>query len=188
LLYVKIIGSVFAWGWNRYGQVAQSEAKQIVSAPSPVTFPAGNTIRIQSVAAGGMHSLALDSNNRVWSWGHNGYGQLGVDSEDELRSSPALVLLADVAAQKATAVAAGWAHTALLTANGDIHTCGWGLYQQLGHGSTQDERKPRVIAALRGLDASCGGPIVQVACGSWHTAGLALTVSFVRVDGSMRLI
>ncbi|KAF1317060.1 E3 ubiquitin-protein ligase herc4, partial [Globisporangium splendens] len=168
LLDANASGSMFAWGWNRYGQVAQSEAKQVVSIPSQVTFSDDDAIRIQSVAAGGMHSLALDSHGRVWSWGHNGYGQLGIDSEDELLSSPAIVSLPNV--QKMAAIAAGLAHTAVLTANGDIHTCGWGLYQQLGHGSTQDERKPRVVEALRDLDASCGGPIVQIACGSWHTA------------------
>jgi alpha-tubulin suppressor-like RCC1 family protein len=32
---------------------------------------------IVSIAAGGQHSAAVDSNGEVWAWGSNSFGQLG---------------------------------------------------------------------------------------------------------------
>jgi hypothetical protein len=43
--------------------------------PTVVTALAG--VRVRSVAAGDDHSLALSWDGRVYSWGKNGYGQLG---------------------------------------------------------------------------------------------------------------
>jgi len=46
---------------------------------------------INDIDAGWMHSLALDVNGLVWSWGDNYYGQLGID--DQLpRTTPVQVL------------------------------------------------------------------------------------------------
>jgi alpha-tubulin suppressor-like RCC1 family protein len=39
------------------------------------------------LAAGGFHTLALDSGGRVWAWGYNGYGELG-DGTTTSRSAP----------------------------------------------------------------------------------------------------
>lgn len=134
--------------------------------PSLVKFP--EPVNVRDIAGGGIHSLALDSDGRVWSWGDNTHGQLGIGSEAEVHASPSTVVLP----RKVLSIAAGWAHSALLTPTGELFTIGWGLYHQLGHGSTQNQLEPRSVDALSGLDAACGGPIVQVACGNWHTAGL----------------
>lgn len=156
-------GNLYAWGWNRHHQVSPS-THEVISKPSLVEFP--DPVRLTDVAGGGMHSLALDADGHVWSWGNNTYGQLGIGSETDVHTSPATI----ARHRKVSAIAAGWAHSALLTAAGDLFTFGWGLYHQLGHGSTQNTYEPRSVDALSGLDAACGGPIVQIGCGNWHTA------------------
>lgn len=141
--------SVFAWGWNRWGQVGNMpEAK--VAAPTRVQL-IGSASTIRSVAAGGMHSLAVDASRRVWSWGQNRFGQLGRGSVDSERCGvPGRVVLpTGVEAHQA---AAGWAHSALVSTDGRVLTFGWGLYHQLGHGMTQSEREPVAVDALLGLD------------------------------------
>ncbi|KAE9331612.1 hypothetical protein PF008_g15344 [Phytophthora fragariae] len=154
-------GRVVAWGWNASGQATGEE---VVGAPAVVKFP--TPVQIVQVAAGGMHSLALDSSGRVWAWGCNAYGQLGIGSEGETQHLPTRVTLrGEVRVQH---VAAGWAHSALVSTTGGVFTFGWGLYNQLGHGSTQNELEPAVVDALQGLDSE----VVQVACGNWHTAAL----------------
>jgi alpha-tubulin suppressor-like RCC1 family protein len=60
-----------------------------------------------------------------------------------------------------------------------VYTFGLGVFGQLGHGVSSDERFPRRIEALvpaeeEGFE-SAGERIVQIACGSHHT--LALGVS-----------
>ncbi|KAI9999111.1 hypothetical protein PInf_003797 [Phytophthora infestans] len=154
-------GRVVAWGWNSSGQVAAA-SKEMVQTPTIVEFP--KAVEIVAVAAGGMHSLAVDSCGRVWAWGCNTYGQLGIGCEMDKLHTPSLVALpADVHAQR---IAAGWAHSAVILTSGEIFTFGWGLYNQLGHSTTQSELQPVIVDALQGLDSN----IVQVACGNWHTA------------------
>jgi alpha-tubulin suppressor-like RCC1 family protein len=126
---------------------------------------------ILSIAAGGMHSLAVDTAGHVWSWGQNKFGQLGRESVDSDRcGSPDRVALpTDVQTLQA---AAGWAHSALVSTDGRVFTFGWGMYHQLGHGAAQNEREPVMVDALVGLDVS--SRVVQVACGTWHTGGRRL--------------
>ncbi|KAG6612606.1 E3 ubiquitin-protein ligase HERC4 [Phytophthora cinnamomi] len=157
-------GRVVAWGWNASGQAAAAASEEVVRVPTPVEFPV--SVRVVQVAAGGMHSLALDSSGRLWAWGSNEFGQLGIGSEVQAQHSPARVALP--AGVRVQHVAAGWAHSALVSTTGDVFTFGWGLYNQLGHGSTQNELEPVVVDALQGLDSD----VVQVACGNWHTAAL----------------
>lgn len=171
LLCLNATGHVYAWGWNRHHQVSRS-ATEVHALPVLVDFTQSRTAeatptRVSAVAAGGMHSLALDLDGRVWSWGDNTYGQLGVGSDISVGTSPALLSLE----RRALSISAGWAHSALLTDSHELLTFGFGLYHQLGHGTPQNQNTPLAVDALFGLDASCGGQIVQVACGSWHTAG-----------------
>jgi alpha-tubulin suppressor-like RCC1 family protein len=58
-LALKADGTVFAWGYNGYGQT---------------TIPQGLT-NVKSVAAGGEASMALKSDGTVLCWGDNTYGQ-----------------------------------------------------------------------------------------------------------------
>ncbi|KAG7379278.1 hypothetical protein PHYPSEUDO_008774 [Phytophthora pseudosyringae] len=158
-------GRVAAWGWNRSGQIAVAATEKVVRVPTVVAFPVAS-VQIVQVAAGGMHSLAVDAGGRVWAWGCNAYGQLGIGLETAQLHTPALG--APPSSIRVRHIAAGWAHSALISTTGEVFTFGWGLYNQLGHGSTQNELQPIVVDALQGLESE----VVQVACGNWHTAAL----------------
>ncbi|KAI9922521.1 hypothetical protein PsorP6_000429 [Peronosclerospora sorghi] len=166
-------GGVMAWGWNRFGQVAATAVEDIVNIPASVVFPTELqhplSVRIVEIAAGGMHSMAIDSGGRVWAWGSNAYGQLGINSEMKQLHSPTRTVLPSKS--QILHIAAGWGHSALISTKGEVLTFGWGLYNQLGHGCTQNEVQPIAVDALRGLDSD----VVQIACGNWHT--VALTAS-----------
>jgi alpha-tubulin suppressor-like RCC1 family protein len=49
---------------------------------------------IVAVSAGDCHSMALDKNGNVWTWGDNEYGQLGIHSADPCRLTPVCPYLA----------------------------------------------------------------------------------------------
>jgi len=73
-------GQVLGWGRNDFGQLAQGNSGSSTSpAALPVLGPDGSNqlTGIVMVAAGYAHSLALDSNGRVYSWGQGDSGQLG---------------------------------------------------------------------------------------------------------------
>ena len=73
-------GTLLSWGNNSYGQLGNGSSNLIVS---PQKIAEGFT----AVAAGGVsayetfdwyaHSIGLDKESDVWSWGNNSFGQLG---------------------------------------------------------------------------------------------------------------
>ena len=48
-------------------------------------------------------------------------------------------------------VAAGGAHSAAISAEGELYTWGKGRYGRLGHGDSDDQMKPKLVKALAGL-------------------------------------
>lgn len=71
---VTSIGLLYHWGW--YG-------KQPSLSPELV-FPFNGSVQIEEVSLGGFHVLALgilpDNSKKVYSWGRNEHGQLGLSS------------------------------------------------------------------------------------------------------------
>jgi alpha-tubulin suppressor-like RCC1 family protein len=132
-------------------------------------------IRISTVAAGGRHTLALSDAGHVWGWGYGGEGQLGLGSRMRIVSTPQRVPCfnslengvtigeASIPGSCVTAIACGGRHSAVITDSGALLTFGWGLYGQVGQGSTEDELSPCLVSAMRGLR------VVGIAAGLWHT-------------------
>lgn len=45
-------------------------------------------------------------------------------------------------------IAAGGAHSACITANGELYTWGKGRYGRLGHGDSEDQPRPKLVGFL----------------------------------------
>src|SRR5262249_30440769 len=71
---LKADGTVWTWGFNGNGQLANGTALGDVR-PSPGQVSALTNIR--RVASGAFHNLALELGGTVKAWGFNGNGQLG---------------------------------------------------------------------------------------------------------------
>ena len=91
-LALKTDGTVWAWGFNENGQLGYGPTPPVVNSrensPVPVQGLAGKTI--VAIAAGEQHSVALDSEGRVWAWGYNTNYQVG-DGTNTHRTRPVLV-------------------------------------------------------------------------------------------------
>ncbi len=87
----------------------------------------------------------------VWGWGGNNKGQLGNGSKVAAhQQSP--VRMADLTG--AVAIACGNLHTMVLLQNGDLYTCGWNYWGQLGTGDTTDSLVPvRVMTGVKAIAA-----------------------------------
>ena len=105
-LAVKSDGTVWAWGYNAYGQLGDGTTTER-HAPVQVS----GLTDVVAVAGGYMHSLAVKSDGTVWAWGDDLVGQLGDGTTTD--GPPVQVSgLTDV-----VAVAGGYMHS--LAANGN---------------------------------------------------------------------
>ncbi|HET9730281.1 MAG TPA: hypothetical protein VFR41_12700 [Acidimicrobiia bacterium] len=69
-------GAVFAWGNNKSGEAGDGTAPKDHHVPVHIaTF--GGAVRIDAVAAGGSHVVAVAHDGTLWAWGNNSSGQVG---------------------------------------------------------------------------------------------------------------
>ncbi|MBR0375237.1 MAG: hypothetical protein IJH59_01630, partial [Firmicutes bacterium] len=74
---VKSKGTVWTWGQNSYGQLGLGDTVSYNEPQEVLGFDA----KIVDAAAGYYHAVALTESGEVYTWGYNGYGQLGVNVE-----------------------------------------------------------------------------------------------------------
>ncbi|MFO0626426.1 MAG: hypothetical protein U0325_12505 [Polyangiales bacterium] len=133
------------------------------AAPVDVPRDAGGTFSttppatVAKVVAGFFHTCARLVDNRVWCWGSNEQGQLGVDASITYAANPVRVGLTDV-----VDIAAGAFHTCALTLSGEVWCWGRNSERQLGVSSPQF-----AFAPVRVDDAPSG--VAMLATGSSHT-------------------
>ncbi|XP_048799412.1 probable E3 ubiquitin-protein ligase HERC4 [Lagopus muta] len=120
---------------------------------------------IVQIACGDHHSMALSAGGHLFAWGLNTHGQLGVGSQDPLITKPQLVkgLQGIPIAQ----IAAGGAHSVVVSLSGAVYSWGKNDFGQLGLGHTEDRDCPSYVEALEHWKA------VFISCGADHTAVLS---------------
>jgi hypothetical protein len=101
---------------GRGAAVGHDDETACLSVPTPVLVLAG--VRVRSVAAENLHSLALGWDGRVYSWGRNTFGELGVG--DQLTESAALV----EGLEGVCSIAARKYHSLAVTQSGLVYS--WG--------------------------------------------------------------
>lgn len=162
-------GHLYAWGANTDGQLGLNGFTRKLQ-PTLVPLPAeAAATRWAQVAAGTSHTLALTADGRLYSWGHNVFGQLG-DGTNFTRPQAAAAVVLPAGAGAITRIAAGCAHSLALTANGQLFAWGSNADGQLGNGSSEPQARPVAVALPRKSTATGWA---QLATGASHT--LALT-------------
>jgi alpha-tubulin suppressor-like RCC1 family protein len=129
---VKANGTLWLWGSNDCGQLAQNNT---VSTCSPVReITSSNTWTHLSI--GTRHTLALKSDGTLWSWGQN--PALGNNSSNAT-SSPVLEITSSC---NWINVTAGDTHSAAIKSDGSLWTWGSNLCGQLGDNTTLSRSSP----------------------------------------------
>ncbi|XP_047409469.1 probable E3 ubiquitin-protein ligase HERC4 isoform X2 [Sciurus carolinensis] len=155
-------GQVYAWGLDSDGQLGLLGSEECIRVPRNIKSL--SDIQIVQVACGYYHSLALSKASEVFCWGQNKYGQLGLGIDSKKQASPQLIksLLGIPFMQ----VAAGGAHSFVLTLSGAIFGWGRNKFGQLGLNDENDRYVPNLLKSLRSQK------IVYICCGEDHTAAL----------------
>ncbi len=136
-----------AWGRNTYGQLGNGSLQASSDVPTLVS----GVKFVSSVAAGGVHSLALLANGTVLAWGANNDLQLG--EEGVGRNIPGTV----PGLSGVTAIAAGANHSLALLGNGTVQAWGENEYGQLGDGNTSEASVPVAVKGLTNVKAIAAG-------------------------------
>eukprot|EP01132_Coremiostelium_polycephalum_P008032 gene8032-9880_t len=123
------------------------------------------------LSKGRLHTLFIAINSQttkpyLYGCGNNEYGQVGIlDNGDDVKksmihqiSSTGSGLPDDI-----IEVCCGDHHNLILDKNRLVYSMGWGLYNQLGHGRTNNEYSPKLIQDLKDV------VIIKIACGTWHS-------------------
>ena len=127
-------GEIYSWGNNDYGQLGLGTIEPYKLTPQKVTKPSGVS-KFINIAVGKNHSLALTDTGDIYSWGKNGYGQLGLASTESLKKDPQKVTMSGV---KFTGITGGDVHSLALTDKGEIYSWGGNFTGQLGLGFSGD--------------------------------------------------
>ncbi|XP_013178630.1 PREDICTED: regulator of chromosome condensation-like [Papilio xuthus] len=119
-------GRVFTCGQGDVGQLGLGED---VVETTKFKYVSALGDKIIDIRAGGMHTVAIDTDGKVWTFGCNDEGALGrITKGDKDEGTPRTVSLP----QKAVSISAGDSHTAALLDNGDVYA--WGAFRD-SHGS-----------------------------------------------------
>uniref|UniRef100_A0A2I3HH27 Probable E3 ubiquitin-protein ligase HERC4 n=1 Tax=Nomascus leucogenys TaxID=61853 RepID=A0A2I3HH27_NOMLE len=155
-------GQVYAWGLDSDGQLGLLGSEECIRVPRNIKSL--SDIQIVQVACGYYHSLALSKASEVFCWGQNKYGQLGLGTDCKKQTSPQL--LKSLVGIPFMQVAAGGAHSFVLTLSGAIFGWGRNKFGQLGLNDENDRYVPNLLKSLRSQK------IVYICCGEDHTAAL----------------
>ena len=154
---IRASGRLYCWGQDSYGQIGGGGANTNRAAPAEV---AGGRTDWASVTAGGSHTCARTTANRLFCWGSGLYGQLGDNQIGSERSAPA-----EVYGGRAdwVSVTAGYHHTCARTTGHRLYCWGGDASGQIGNGGTNTNKPtPRQVAGSR-------TDWVSVAAGGNHT-------------------
>jgi alpha-tubulin suppressor-like RCC1 family protein len=124
-------GALYGWGNNQYGAVGNNASGSTYGEPQLIS----NDYEWKFISAGLLHNAAIRTDDSLWMWGYNAYGQLG-DNTIQHRSSPVQIL------GSWKWICAGYKNT--IGIKNDNTLWAWGLNSsgQLGDNSTVTKISP----------------------------------------------
>jgi len=167
-LALKSDGTVWAWGWNNYGQLGVGNTTDY-SSPHKVHGPdnVGYLTDVVDVEAGADFSFSVRQDGTVWAWGHNDSFQLGEGTTTDRKTPVPVQLFYN--GMGVVGGLAGGGHHGLAIKDGAVWSWGDNGSGQLGTHSNDDEAYPVPIYTGSGLT----GFVTAVDAGDKHS--LALT-------------
>jgi len=163
-LVVTDVGDVYSWGWNSSGQLGLGDTNDQLLPACVRTLTLAKAFQKHSfvqVAAGSEHSCALTSNGKVYIWGGNEDGQLGLGESLQTLLIPRLIL--NLHKFNIREVSCGASHTMALADNGAIFSWGRGANGRLGHGNETAVNEPKKIQSLKNIQ------VIRISCGWSHS-------------------
>ncbi|KAG0443544.1 hypothetical protein HPB47_014798, partial [Ixodes persulcatus] len=161
-------GKAYTWGRAQFGRLGHREGHRDVLGATCVETLDALRLRVGQVDCGTHHTL-FNTDAGVFACGSSRYGQLGLGA---LQRTWVPHLLEPLAPHRVSRVACGTYHSLAVTEEGRLFTWGWGAHGQLGHGTCDDQRTPRLVAAL------ADHRVTDVSAGCGHTNNTLFDIRF----------
>ena len=133
-------GNIYTFGKNDQGQLGIGDKDlEYTCIPQKVNLPP-----CTQISRGYNFTMCLDETGKVYSFGYNRYGQLGLGNNEDYYNSPQLISsLKDV-----EFIECGVNHTFCKTLNNEIFCWGRNTSGQLGLGHTDNQNTPILCSSL----------------------------------------
>ena len=160
-------GKVYVWGYNEYGQLGigdttnrntpteNTKLEQIIQEN-------GGAENILTLKTGYAHNILIFKNGKVYVWGRNGYGQLGLGDNTNGKTPTENTQLEQIIQENGGAdniltLKTGWDHNILIFRNGKVYVWGRNEYGQLGLGDQGRRNTPTENSQLEQIIQENGG-------------------------------
>ena len=146
-------GTLWGWGSNSSGEAGIS-----ASSPNHVNTPTqiGTATNWTDIDCGSYHSMALNSDDELYTWGYNVNGQLGT-GDNSVRNSPTLI------SGEWKAIGAGFFHSFAITIDGALFGTGNGNDGQLGNNAASSYNQFTAVASGNDWKVATGGESFSIA-------------------------
>ena len=110
-------GNVYSFGRNKYSELGLNIGSSIESQSNPmmISYFKKNNIKIIDIKCGEVHSVALDSNFEVYTWGDNSYEQCDMYTSEKIIKEPAIPLITNHGNYPISSIECGGFSTVFLT-------------------------------------------------------------------------
>ena len=166
-------GEVYSFGRNTHGQLGRGAGLGVPEATGSLPAVVGalieRRVRALRVAAGAYFSLVVCEGGRLFAFGSNAYGELGVEGGYAQLDDELVCEAATPEGARLQVAAGGRAHTLALTRGGAVCAAGRNVHGQLGLGEGVDD-----TPVLTAVEALRGEHVVQIACGNNHSLAVTL--------------
>ena len=162
---LDIKGRVWSWGMGSSGSLGTGVLGDVWK-PTPIDDKAfshkGDSEDVIDIAVGSEHCLALNRKHEIFSWGSGNMGKLGHGTQ-EIYLRPTRIEFFEEQGLKIIGISAGEMHSACISSKFEVYT--WGCWEsfRLGHGSKNNELKPRLVLSI------AEDYIERISCGTAHT-------------------
>ena len=146
-------GDVYGWGYNGYGTIGNGTTTN-QNTPQKITTFNKNVKSI--VMSGGQypHAGAITNDQKFYTWGYNGYGQLGAGNTASINAPIERTISGQVIVKAVMTQKGSYGATHVVCASGRVYACGYNGYGQLGVGNASQQNSFTQVVGGLGTDTN----------------------------------